>query len=50
MNLMNPRRSALRDDQRQRIKHLFPGRVGTAGVAAKNNLLFVEPVLTSGDT
>ncbi len=44
MNLMTPRRSALRDDQWQRIEHLFPSRMGTVGVIAKNNLLFVEAV------
>ncbi|MEL0279188.1 MAG: transposase, partial [Deltaproteobacteria bacterium] len=27
------------------MEHLLPGRVGTAGVTAKNNRLFVEAVL-----
>jgi transposase len=39
------RRHALRDDQRERIKHLLPGREGCVGVTAKDNRLFVEAVL-----
>lgn len=31
------RRYALRDDQWERIKNLFPGREGTVGVTAKDN-------------
>ena len=42
---MTTRRYALRDDQWQRIEHLLPGRVGTVGVTAKDNRLFVEAVL-----
>ena len=42
---MTTRRYALRDDQWQRIEHLLPGRVGTGGVTAKDNRLFVEAVL-----
>ena len=44
-NPMTSRRYALRDDQWQCIKHLLPGRVGTIGVTAKDNRLFVEAVL-----
>ncbi len=36
---------ALRDDQWERIKDMLPGRVGTVGVTAKDNLLFVEAIL-----
>lgn len=39
------RRYALRDDQWERIKGLLPGRVGSVGVTARNNRLFVEAVL-----
>src|SRR3954451_16843900 len=39
------RRSALRDDQWERIKDLLPGREGWVGVTAKDNRLFVEAVL-----
>src|SRR4051812_13415750 len=39
------RRYALRDDQRDRIKALLPGRAGHVGVTAKDNRLFVEAVL-----
>ncbi len=39
------RRYALRDDQWERIKDILPGRLGTAGVTAKDNRLFVEAVL-----
>src|SRR3954451_9763867 len=39
------RRYALRDDQRDRIKDLLPGRAGHVGVTAKDNRLFVEAVL-----
>lgn len=38
-------RYALRDDQWERIKDMLPGRVGTVGVTAKDNRLFVEAVL-----
>ena len=41
---MTSRRYALRDDQWPRIEHLLPGRVGTVGVTAKDNRLFVEVV------
>src|SRR3954452_4015285 len=39
------RRYALRDDQRERIEGLLPGRAGHVGVTAKDNRLFVEAVL-----
>jgi transposase len=39
------RRYALRDDQRDRIKDLLPGREGWVGVTAKDNRLLVEAVL-----
>jgi transposase len=39
------RRYGLRDDQWEKIKDLLPGRVGTVGVSAKDNRLFVEAVL-----
>ena len=39
------RRYALRDDQWQRIEHLLPGRVGTVGVTARDNRLFIEAAL-----
>lgn len=39
------RRYALRDDQWDRIKDLLPGRVGSVGVTARDNRLFVEAVL-----
>jgi len=39
------RRFALRDDQRERIRELLPGREGHVGVTAKDNRLFVEAVL-----
>ena len=39
------RRSGLRDDQWERIKHLLPGQQGWVGVAAADNRLFVEAVL-----
>ena len=42
---MTTRRYALRDDQWQHIEHLLPCRVGTVGVTAKDNRLFVEAVL-----
>ncbi|MDG2198189.1 MAG: transposase, partial [SAR324 cluster bacterium] len=42
---MTTRGYALCDDQWQRIKHLLPGRVGTVGVTAKDNHLFVKAVL-----
>jgi transposase len=38
------RRSALRDDQGERIKDWLPGREGQVGVTAKDNRLFVEAV------
>jgi transposase len=36
---------ALRNDQWERIEGLLPGRVGTVGVTAEDNRLFVEAVL-----
>ena len=39
------RRYSLRDDQWKRIEDLLPGRVGSVGVTAKDNRLFVEAVL-----
>lgn len=39
------RRYALRDDQWGRIRDLLPGRVGSVGVTARDNRLFVEAVL-----
>ena len=39
------KRYALRDDQWEQIKDLLPGRMGTVGVTAKDNRLFVEAVL-----
>ena len=39
------RRYALRDDQRDRIRDLLPGREGYVGVTAKDDRLFVEAVL-----
>jgi len=39
------RRYGLRDDQWDRIKDLLPGRVGSVGVTAADNRLFVEAVL-----
>ena len=42
---MTTRRYALRDDQWQGLEHLLPSRVGTVGVTAKDNRLFVEAVL-----
>ena len=39
------RRYALRDDQWERIRHLLPGRLGSVGVTAKDNRLFVEAVV-----
>lgn len=39
------RRYALRDDQWERIKDIFPGREGHVGVTSKDNRLFVEAVL-----
>ena len=44
---MTTRSCALRDDQWQRIEHWLPSRVGTVGVTAKDNRLFVEAVLYS---
>ena len=38
-------RYGLRDDQWDRIKDLLPGRVGSVGVTARDNRLFVEAVL-----
>ena len=46
MSLMTQKQSAPRDDQWQQTEHLLPGGVGTAGVTAKNNRLFVEAVLS----
>ena len=37
--------SGLRDDQWERIRDLLPGRVGSVGVTARDNRLFVEAVL-----
>jgi transposase len=39
------RRYAPRDDQRERIKDLLPGRAGHAGVTARDGRRFVEAVL-----
>ena len=39
------RRYALRDDQRDRIKDMLPGREDTVGVTAKDNRLFVEAIV-----
>ncbi len=39
------RRYALRDDQWDRIKDMLPDRVGSVGVTAKDNRLFVEAIL-----
>jgi transposase len=39
------RRYGLRDDQWDRIQDLLPGRVGSVGVTAADNRLFVEAVL-----
>jgi transposase len=39
------RHERLRDDQWDRIKDTLPGRVGTVGVTAANNRLFVNAVL-----
>jgi transposase len=39
------RRFGLRDDQRERIKDLLPGREGSVGVTAADNRLFVGAVL-----
>ncbi len=39
------RRYGLRDDQWDRIKDMLPGRLGSVGVTAANNQLFVEAVL-----
>src|SRR5215472_3710352 len=38
-------RYALRDDQWERIKHLFPGKPGDVGVTGRDNRRFVEAVL-----
>ena len=42
------KRYALRDDQWEQIKDLLPGRMGTVGVTAKDNRLFVEAVNRTG--
>jgi hypothetical protein len=42
---MTQRRSAVRNDQWERIQNLLPGRDGHVGVTAKDNRLFVEAVL-----
>lgn len=42
------KRYALRGDQWEPIKDLLPQRAGTVGVAAKDNRLFVEVVLSFG--
>ncbi len=39
------RRYGLRDDQWDKIKDLLPGQLGTVGVTAQDNRLFVEAVL-----
>lgn len=39
------RHYALRDDQWNRIRDLLPGRLGSVGVTAKDNRLFVEAVV-----
>ncbi|WP_427832736.1 IS5 family transposase [Acinetobacter pseudolwoffii] len=39
------KRYALKDEQWEQIKDLLPGRMGTVGVTAKDNRLFVEAVL-----
>src|SRR5258705_13500372 len=39
------RRSALRDDQWDRVKDILPGREGHVGVTAHYNRLFVEAVI-----
>lgn len=39
------KRYALRNDQRERIKDLLPGREQTVGVTAWDNRLFVKAVL-----
>jgi transposase len=39
------RRYGLRDDQWERIEGLLPGRVGSVGVTAADNRLFIEAVL-----
>ena len=42
------KRYALRDNQWEQIKDLFPGRTGTVGVTASDNRLFVEAVQLLG--
>ena len=39
------KRYALKDDQWEQIKDLLHGRMGTVGVTAKDNRLFVEALL-----
>ncbi len=39
------RRYALRDDQLKCIEHLLPGRVGSVGVTADDNRIFIKAVL-----
>ena len=39
------RRYGLRDDQWERIENMLPGRVGSVGVTAADNRLFIEAVL-----
>ena len=39
------KRYALIDDWWEQVKDLLPGRMGTVGVTAKDNRLFVEAVL-----
>lgn len=41
------RRYALRDDQWDRIRDLLSGRLGSVGVTAKDNRLFVEGSCTA---
>ena len=38
------KRYALKDDQWEQVKDLLHGRMGTVGVTAKDNRLFVEAV------
>lgn len=42
---MTTRRHGLRDDQWERLKDVLPGRLGSVGVTAQDNRLFVEAVL-----
>jgi hypothetical protein len=40
----------LRDDQWERIKDLFPGKITDCGVTAKGNRLFIKAVLWIAQT